>query len=126
MLKLLKGHMCLEVSAIAMIDLDDHIFGSQDRLYQGIPVVVSGDVMALCLMYIAAISSGPGRSPRSRRLLRFALIMTPQGLLYGSEVIKGRWFEAATPACAWDCAFPPRSCIPLFARRSAHQFSSES
>jgi hypothetical protein len=29
-------------------------------------------------MYIAAISSGPGHSPRSRRLLRFALIMTPR------------------------------------------------
>jgi hypothetical protein len=43
-------------------------------------------------MYIAAISSGPGRSLRSRGLLRFALIMTPQGLVYGSKVIKGRWF----------------------------------
>ena len=71
----------------------------------------------LCLMYIAAISSGPGHSLRSRRLLRFALIMVPQGL-YGSKAIKGRWFEAATPACAWDCAFPPISCIPSFVRRS--------
>jgi hypothetical protein len=34
-LKLLKGHMCLEVSAIAMIDLDDHIRGSQIRFHQG-------------------------------------------------------------------------------------------
>jgi hypothetical protein len=33
-------------------------------------------------MYIAAISSGPGRSLRSRRLLRFALNMTPQGLVW--------------------------------------------
>jgi hypothetical protein len=40
-------------------------------------------------MYIAAISSGPGHSLRSRRLLRFALVMVPQGL-YGSKVIKGR------------------------------------
>jgi hypothetical protein len=63
-----------------MIDLDDHIFGSQNHSstkafqwsFQG----------ALCLLYIAAISSGPGRSLRSRRLLRFALIMTPQGLVW--------------------------------------------
>jgi hypothetical protein len=60
-----------------MVDLGDYIFGSQNRFYQGIPVVVS-DQGALCLMYIAAISSGPGRRLRSRRLLRFALIMTPQ------------------------------------------------
>jgi hypothetical protein len=39
-------HLCLEVSAIAMIDLDDYIFGSQNRFYQGIPVAVSGDVMS--------------------------------------------------------------------------------
>jgi hypothetical protein len=25
-----------------------------------------------------------------------------------------RSFEAATPACAWDCAFPLKSCIPSF------------
>ena len=53
MFELLKGHLYLEVSAIAKIDLDDYIFGSQNRFYQGIPVVVSGDVMSL--MYIAAI-----------------------------------------------------------------------
>jgi hypothetical protein len=41
--ELLKRHVCLEVSAIAMIELDDYIFGSQNRFYQGIPVVVSGD-----------------------------------------------------------------------------------
>jgi hypothetical protein len=39
-----------------------------------------------------------------------------------TKVIKGRWFEAATPGCAWDCAFPPmhmhRSYIPSFVRRS--------
>jgi hypothetical protein len=40
--ELLKGHLHLGVSAIAMIDLDDYIFGSQNRLYQGIPLVVSG------------------------------------------------------------------------------------
>jgi hypothetical protein len=40
---------------------------------------------------------------------------------YGSKVIKGRWFEAATPACAWDCAFPPISCIPSFVRRLARR-----
>jgi hypothetical protein len=44
--ELLKGHLCLEVSAIAKIDLDDCVFGSQNRFYQGIPVVVSGDVMS--------------------------------------------------------------------------------
>jgi hypothetical protein len=33
------------------------------------------------MWHIAAISSGPGQSLRSRRLLRFALVMTPQGLL---------------------------------------------
>jgi hypothetical protein len=38
----LKGHLHLEVSAIAMIDLGDCIFDSQNRVYQGIPVVVSG------------------------------------------------------------------------------------
>jgi hypothetical protein len=78
--ELLKGHLYLAVSAIAMIDLDDHIFGSQNRFYQGIPESFQWSFQgALCLMYIAAISSGPGRSLRSRRLLRFALIMTPQG-----------------------------------------------
>jgi hypothetical protein len=35
-----------------------------------------------------------------------------------NQVIKGRWLQAATPACAWDCALPLRSCIPSFARRS--------
>ena len=44
--ELLKRHLCLEVSAIAIIDLDEYIRGSQIR----------------CLMYIAAISLGPGRS----------------------------------------------------------------
>jgi hypothetical protein len=44
--ELLKAHLCLEVSAIAMIDLDDYIFGSQSRFYQGMPVVVSGGVMS--------------------------------------------------------------------------------
>jgi hypothetical protein len=44
--ELLKGHLCLEVSARAKIDLDDYIFGSQSRYYQDIPVVVSGDVMS--------------------------------------------------------------------------------
>ena len=47
MFELLKRHLYLEVSAIAaMIDLDDYIFGSQNRFYQGIPVVVLGDVMS--------------------------------------------------------------------------------
>jgi hypothetical protein len=44
--ELLKRHLCLEVSAIAMVDLDDHIRGSQVRSYQGIPVAISGDVMS--------------------------------------------------------------------------------
>jgi hypothetical protein len=44
--ELLKRHLYLAVSAIAMmIDLDDYIFGSQNRFYQGIPVAVSGDVI---------------------------------------------------------------------------------
>jgi hypothetical protein len=38
--------MCLGFSAIAKIDLGDYIFGSQIWFYQGIPVVVSGDVMS--------------------------------------------------------------------------------
>ena len=46
MFELLKRHLCLEVSAIAKIDLDDYIFGSQNRFYEGIPVVDSGDVMS--------------------------------------------------------------------------------
>ena len=47
MFELLKRHLYLEVSsAIAKIDLDDYIFGSQNRFYQGIPVAVSGDVMS--------------------------------------------------------------------------------
>jgi hypothetical protein len=44
--ELLKRHLYFGVSAIAMVDLDDDIFGSQSRFYQGIPVVVSGDVMS--------------------------------------------------------------------------------
>jgi hypothetical protein len=44
--ELLKRHLCLEVSARARTDLDDYIFGSQNRYYQDIPVVVSGDVMS--------------------------------------------------------------------------------
>jgi hypothetical protein len=77
--ELLKEHLCLEVSAIAMIDLDDYIFGSQNRFYQDIQWPFQG---ALFLMYIAAISSGPGRGLRSRRLLRFALVVTFQGLVW--------------------------------------------
>jgi hypothetical protein len=46
MFELLKRHLCLEVSAIAMIDLGDYILGSQNRFYQVIPVVVSGGVMS--------------------------------------------------------------------------------
>ena len=46
MFELLKRHLYLEVSAIAKIDLDDYIFGSQNRFYEGIPVVDSGDVMS--------------------------------------------------------------------------------
>ena len=46
MFELLKRHLYLEVSAISKIDLDDYMFGSQNRFYQGIPVVVSGDVMS--------------------------------------------------------------------------------
>ena len=46
MFELLKRRPYLEVSAIAKIDLDDYIFGSHNRFYQGIPVVVSGDVMS--------------------------------------------------------------------------------
>jgi hypothetical protein len=73
-----------------------------------------------CLMYIAAISSGRGRSLRSRGLLSFVLTMAPQKAWYGPKVIKGQWFEAATPACACGigCAVPLRSCIPSFVRRS--------
>jgi hypothetical protein len=36
----------LEVLAIAMIDLDDFIRGSQIRFYQGIPGAISGDFMS--------------------------------------------------------------------------------
>ena len=36
----------LEVLAIAMIDLDDYIRGSQIRFYQGIPGAISGDIMS--------------------------------------------------------------------------------
>ena len=42
MFELLKGHLCLEVSAIAMIDLDLDIRGSHIRSYQGIPGAISG------------------------------------------------------------------------------------
>jgi hypothetical protein len=44
--ELLERHLHLEVSARAKIDLDNYIFGSQNRYYQDIPVVVSGDVMS--------------------------------------------------------------------------------
>jgi hypothetical protein len=44
--ELLKRHLHLEVSAITKNDLDDYIYGSQNRFYQGIPVAVSGDVMS--------------------------------------------------------------------------------
>jgi hypothetical protein len=44
--ELLKIHLCLEVSAITKIYLDDYVFGSQNRFYQGIPVAVSGGAMA--------------------------------------------------------------------------------
>jgi hypothetical protein len=47
--ELLKRHLHLEVSAMAKIDLDDYIFGSQNRFYEGIPVVGSGDVHVSCL-----------------------------------------------------------------------------
>ena len=46
MFELLKRHLYLEVSARAKIDLDDCMYGSQNRFYEGIPVVDSGDVMS--------------------------------------------------------------------------------
>ena len=46
MFELLKRDLYLEVSAIAKIDLDDYMFGSQNRFYQGIPVVVSGGAVS--------------------------------------------------------------------------------
>jgi hypothetical protein len=78
-------------------------------------------------MYIAAISSVPGHSlrTRSQEVVTFCAdhdspSKLPSKAFYGSKVTnKGRWFEAATPACAWDCAFPPRSYIPSCVRRSA-------
>ena len=71
MFELLKIHLYLGVSAIAKIDLYDYTKAFQWSFQA-----------TLCLMYIAAISSGPGHSLRSRRLLRFALVMIPQGLLW--------------------------------------------
>ena len=44
--ELLKRHLYLEVSAITKIDLVDYILDSQNRFYEGIPVVDSGDVMS--------------------------------------------------------------------------------
>jgi hypothetical protein len=48
--ELLKGHMCLEVSAIATIDLGDHSHqGLIDPVlprHQGIPGDISGDIMS--------------------------------------------------------------------------------
>ncbi len=46
MFELLKRHLYLEVSAITKIDLDDCMYGSQNRFYEGIPVVDSGEVMS--------------------------------------------------------------------------------
>ena len=46
MFELLKRHLYLEVSAITKIDLVDYILDSQNRFYEGIPVVDSGDVMS--------------------------------------------------------------------------------
>ena len=52
MFELLKRHLYLEVSARAKIDLDDYIFGSQNRHFQDIPVALAsgrfrgGDVMS--------------------------------------------------------------------------------
>ena len=46
MFELLKRHLYLEVSAITNFGLDDYIFGSQNRFYEGIPVVDSGGVMS--------------------------------------------------------------------------------
>jgi hypothetical protein len=66
-----------------MIDLDDHIFGSLTEPV--LPRHSGGRFRGrYVLCAIAAISSGPGRSLRraGRRLLRFALIMAPQGLVW--------------------------------------------
>ena len=46
MFELLKRHLYLEVSAITKIDLVDYILDSQNRFYEGIPVVDSGDGMS--------------------------------------------------------------------------------
>jgi hypothetical protein len=39
--ELLKEHLCLEVSAIAMIDLDQDIKGSQIRFHQSMPGAIA-------------------------------------------------------------------------------------
>ena len=86
MFELLKRHLYLEVSAIAKIDLDDYIFGSQNRFYQGIPVVVSGDVI---MSHDSCISQPLAAQARvvvvvfeAGGCCVFALIMTPQGLIW--------------------------------------------
>jgi hypothetical protein len=68
-------------------------------------------------MYIAAISSGPGRGLRSRGLLRFALIMTPQGLLRGDGSKQLRQLVPGTAHFLLG---------RTFRRMHADQFSSES
>jgi hypothetical protein len=50
--ELLKRLLELEFSAVVMIDSGAYIFGSQNRFYQDIPVVVSGDAMSHVYCYV--------------------------------------------------------------------------
>jgi hypothetical protein len=61
--ELLKRHLCFEVSAIAMIDLDDHIFGSQNRFYQ---VISSGHGDARQRGAKVMLTRGPFFATRAR------------------------------------------------------------
>ena len=120
MFELLKRHLCLEgVSAMPwLIDLDLDIRALAYPVLRSTKAFWGSFQGTLCLMYIAAIGAQAEVAVFEAEgcyVLRWSWL--PKAL-YVPKVTKGRWFEAATPACAWDCAIPLRSCIPSFTRRS--------
>jgi hypothetical protein len=82
MFEALKRRLCLGVYAIAMIDLDDHIKGSQIRFNQGGHGVIAAFLYPFHSNY--SFVQAQVHSPQSRGLSCSSLIIFSQGLV-GSE-----------------------------------------
>jgi hypothetical protein len=76
--ELLKRHLCFEVSAIAMIDLDEDIRGSQIRFHQGIHGVIAVFLYPFAQQLFLQVQV---HSLQSKRLSCSSLTIFSQGLV---------------------------------------------